>query len=165
MIAVYESRITISNAFYFSALWRTFNGGKPLMKTPANATGISVCLISASLLLSGCGSTKWVDNPPTWLTPYRTDVAQGNFVSQEMADQLSAGMSRDQVRAILGTPLLVDPFRNDRWDYVFEIRRGDGRSERRRFSVFFENGLLASYEGDTLPDESGQGLLPEMRKR
>lgn len=102
---------------------------------------------------------------PGWLTPYRIDIGQGNFISESMAAQLKEGMTRDQVRAVLGTPLMVDPFRKDRWDYVFDIRRGDGRRERRRFSVNFKDDLLASWGGDPLPQESGEGILPSRPSR
>jgi len=74
-------------------------------------------------------------------------------------------MTKEQVRAVLGTPLLVDPFRNDRWDYVFDIRRGDGRKERRRFSVLFKDDLLASWGGDPLPKDGGEDILPSRPAR
>jgi len=123
----------------------------------------------APLILAGCSTPQWVksarENPPNWLTPYRVDIGQGNYVSESMAGQLKEGMTREQVRAVLGTPLLVDPFRNDRWDYVFDIQRGDGRKERRRFSVFFKDNLLASWGGDPLPKEGGEGILPSRPAR
>ncbi len=122
---------------------------------------ITAAVISAALL-SGCQSPAWLksvtENPPSWLTPYRTDIGQGNYISQAMAERLQKGMSRDQVRAILGTPLLVDPFRANRWDYVFELRKGDGSKERRRFWVNFENDVLASWEGDPLPAQASPDI-------
>lgn len=126
-------------------------------------------LLLAPLILAGCSTPQWVksarENPPNWLTPYRVDIGQGNYVSESMASQLKEGMTREQVRAVLGTPLLVDPFRNDRWDYVFDIQRGDGRKERRRFSVFFKDNLLASWGGDPLPKDGGEGILPSRPAR
>ena len=123
----------------------------------------------ACVWLTGCGTTEkikqFTENPPNLLTPYRADIGQGNFVSESMAAQLKSGMSRDQVRAILGTPLLVDPFRTDRWDYVFDIKRGNGHKERRRFSVTFKNDQLASWGGDPLPREGGEGILPSRPAR
>jgi len=123
----------------------------------------------ACVWLTGCGTTEkikqFTENPRNWLTPYRADIGQGNFVSESMAAQLKSGMSRDQVRAILGTPLLVDPFRTDRWDYVFDIKRGNGHKERRRFSVTFKNDQLASWGGDPLPREGGEGILPSRPAR
>lgn len=120
----------------------------------------------AASLLAGCGTvSRYTETPPNWLTPYRVDIGQGNFVSESMASQLKEGMTKDQVRAVLGTPLLVDPFRKDRWDYVFDIRRGDGRKERRRFSVNFKDDRLVSWGGDPLPQESGEGILPSRPAR
>ena len=82
-----------------------------------------------------------------------------------MAAQLKEGMTKDQVRAVLGTPLLVDPFRNDRWDYVFDIRRADGGKERRRFTVVFKNERLSSWGGDPLPKEGSEVILPSRPAR
>ncbi len=121
------------------------------------------------MLLAGCSTPGWItsfkENPPNWLTPYRVDIGQGNFISEPMTERLQKGMSREQVRAVLGTPLLVDPFRNNRWDYVFDIRRGDGSRERRRFSVHFDNDQLASWGGDALPRDGGDGSLPRTPKK
>jgi outer membrane protein assembly factor BamE len=58
-------------------------------------------------------------NPVNWITPYKVDVIQGNFVSKEQVEQLRPGMTRDQVKATLGTPLMASLFHADRWDYVF----------------------------------------------
>ena len=92
-----------------------------MMSTPIRrAALLGACLSS---LLSGCGS---LSNPETLfglLTPYRIDVVQGNVVTQEVMAQIQPGLGRLQVREILGTPLLVDPFHADRWDYVFTIQR------------------------------------------
>lgn len=122
---------------------------------------IRLLLSLIPLVLSGCTALEQVrENPPSWLTPYRPDIGQGNFLSQDMVDQLRPGMGRDAVRTILGTPLLVDPFRDDRWDYVFDIRRGDGQRERRRFFVRFDRDQLVEWGGDPLPRASGDALLP-----
>ncbi|KVE39776.1 outer membrane protein assembly factor BamE [Burkholderia sp. TSV86] len=89
------------------------------------------------------------------ITPYRITVVQGNFVSQEMASQLQAGMSRDQVRALLGTPLLTDVFHADRWDYLFYFKRGSTSVVQQRDLVLnFANDRLVSWTGaDNLPSE------------
>jgi outer membrane protein assembly factor BamE len=118
-------------------------------------------LAPALLLLAGCGSIDRITkNPPNWLTPYRADIGQGNFITQDQASRLQKGMSREQVRALLGTPLLVDPFRDNRWDYVFDIRRGDGGRDRRRYFVRFEKDQLVEWGGDELPAVSGDVILP-----
>jgi outer membrane protein assembly factor BamE len=121
-------------------------------------------------LLAGCGSSgpKGTPKPsllPYWLSPYIADIGQGNFVSESMVSQLKEGMPREQVRSILGTPLLVDPFRADRWDYVFDIRRGDGTMQRRRFTVVFVNDRLDHWGGDPLPKDGGEGVLPSRPAR
>ena len=79
---------------------------------------------------------------------YKLDVQQGNLVTQESVTKLKKGMTKSEVRQLLGTPLLMDPFHGNRWDYYFstEVR---GRShERTRFSVFFDNDKLVSVTGD-----------------
>lgn len=115
----------------------------------------------ACLGLAACGSVERVrDNPPSWLKPYRADIGQGNFITAEQTERLAVGQSREQVRALLGTPLLVDPFRSDRWDYVFDLRRGNGDRDRRRFWVTFEGDQLKTWGGDALPEVSGDVLLP-----
>lgn len=128
--------------------------------SPLNLPRVLV-LAPALLLLAACGSiNRLTENPPTWLTPYRADIGQGNFITQDQASRLQKGMSREQVRALLGTPLLVDPFRDNRWDYVFDIRRGDGTQDRRRYFVKFERDLLVEWGGDELPAVSGDVILP-----
>lgn len=132
--------------------------------TKGHASGLYASLCTLGVLtvgLSGCGSMDRLrENPPNWLTPYRADIGQGNFITQEQASRLKAGMTREQVRALLGTPLLVDPFRDNRWDYVFDIKRGDGKRDRRRFYVAFEKDQLTKWGGDDLPEVSGDLVLP-----
>ncbi len=85
------------------------------------------------------------------LSPHRIEIQQGNFISQEMVGQLKSGMTRDQVRFALGTPLVADVFHVDRWDYLFVRQRANSREvERRRISVFFEQDVLARIEGDVV---------------
>jgi outer membrane protein assembly factor BamE len=82
-------------------------------------------------------------------TVYRMEIQQGNYLTQEMVSQLQAGMTRDQVRFVLGTPLLTDIFHDDRWDYVYRRGRAGSREiEERRLSVFFEKDRLVRVEGD-----------------
>ena len=77
---------------------------------------------------------------------YRIDIQQGNIVDRKMLDQLEIGMEPRKVRFILGTPLLVDPFNQSRWDYVYSLRRGSGEETRQRVSVYFVNDRLARIE-------------------
>ena len=86
------------------------------------------------------------------IKPYRIEIQQGNFVSQEMVSQLKLGMSKDQVRFVLGTPLIADSFHADRWDYVFRRQRvNSSELEQRKIAVFFEEGKLKRIEGDVKP--------------
>jgi outer membrane protein assembly factor BamE len=88
-------------------------------------------------------------NPLRVLSVYRMEIQQGNYVTQEMVSKLQAGMTRDQVRFVLGTPLLVDIFHDNRWDYVYRRQRSGSREvEERRLSVFFDNDRLVRIEGD-----------------
>jgi len=82
------------------------------------------------------------------VTPYRMEIQQGNFISQEMLSQLKAGMSKEQVRLTLGTPLLADAFHADRWDYVYWREAPDGKRESRKLVVLFADGKLARANAD-----------------
>jgi outer membrane protein assembly factor BamE len=92
-------------------------------------------------------------------SPYRVDVQQGNFVSREMVAQLKEGMqrpegvTREQVKFVLGTPLLTDIFHADRWDYVFRLKKRTGEVISSRVTVFFKDNRLADIDGGTLPTE------------
>lgn len=87
-------------------------------------------------------------------SPYRPDIQQGNFVSQEMVAQLKEGMTQDQVIFLLGTPLLTDVFHADRWDYAFRMQKGNGEITSSRVTVHFKDKLVSSFEGGgDLPTE------------
>jgi outer membrane protein assembly factor BamE len=103
------------------------------------------------LLLAGC---KQVPMLPT-LTPYKIDIQQGNYVDQQMVAKLKPGMTRSQVRFILGTPLVVDPFRTNRWDYVYVLHKGGELIEQRRIAVIFEQDKLKRIEGDVVAAGAG----------
>lgn len=100
--------------------------------------------LAAALLLGACSLL------PGFMQPYRIDIQQGNFLSQEMVSQLKPGMTRDQVRAVLGTPLLTDIFHAERWDYVYLLDRPGKPREQRHLSVIFEEGRLARLAGDVV---------------
>ncbi len=99
----------------------------------------------------GSGISKALDISP-YLHPYRIDVRQGNLVTQDMVAQLKPGLTKDQVRFILGTPMLTDIFHADRWDYVYRLQTGAGEVTQRRLAVFFEDGKLARLGGDVVGD-------------
>ncbi len=85
---------------------------------------------------------------------YKPEVVQGNFVSREQVQALRAGMPRQAVRDVLGTPLVTSLFHAERWDYAFTIRRQGAEPQQRRFSVFFKGDALERIEGDPLPSEA-----------
>ncbi|MBG6076664.1 outer membrane protein assembly factor BamE [Polaromonas sp. CG_9.11] len=93
-------------------------------------------------------------NPVNWITPYKVDVIQGNFVSREQVEQLQAGMTRDQVKAVLGTPLLTSLFHADRWDYVFTLKRQGVEPQSFKYTVFFKGDQLERFAGDSMPSEA-----------
>lgn len=99
-------------------------------------------LISALLLslVAGCSSLN--------IGPHRIDVQQGNALDQENVSRLKTGLNRSQVRFLLGTPLLVDPFRSDRWDYVYVDYKAGKLAEQKHISLFFEGDTLVRIEGD-----------------
>ena len=89
-----------------------------------------------------------------WIfSPYRPTIQQGNFVSQEMLNQLKVGMTREQVKFIFGTPLLQDMFHADRWDYPFRLAKGNGEITTSRVVVFYKDGKVDHFEGGNLPTE------------
>lgn len=109
-------------------------------------------------LLSACSSVGnlSLSKPETLfglLEPYRIDVVQGNVVTQEVMAQIQPGLGRMQVKEILGTPLLTDPFHADRWDYVFTIRRQGVVDQKRRVTVFFKNDAVERFDTEPLPGE------------
>jgi outer membrane protein assembly factor BamE len=106
---------------------------------------IRVIPIFVLSLITGCGS--W-SNPIDRISPHRIDIQQGNAITQDMLDKLKPGMTPSQVRFILGTPLVVDPFHKNRWDYVYRHERGGKMTEQRRITVIFEDERLKSLEGD-----------------
>ena len=89
----------------------------------------------------------------SYISPYKITVQQGNFVSQEMVSQLKEGMTREQVRFLLGTALLTDMFHEDRWDYPFRLLKPNGELITSRLSVTFKNNTVAHFEGGKLPSE------------
>jgi outer membrane protein assembly factor BamE len=102
--------------------------------------------IALAASLTGCGVPRALG-----IAPYKIEIQQGNFISQEMVSQLKEGMSKEQVRQIMGTPLLVDVFHAERWDYVYSRETTDGRREKRGFSIFFEDGKVARFDGEAAP--------------
>jgi outer membrane protein assembly factor BamE len=107
----------------------------------------------ALLLLGGCQAPSLPALPT--LTPYKIDIQQGNVVTQEMMEKLKPGMTPSQVRFILGTPLVVDAFHKDRWDYVYRFSRRGELQESRRIVIVFKDDKLERIEGDVVPGKAG----------
>ena len=111
-------------------------------------------LLLVCCALAGCESLQSSDNFLGLITPYRVEVVQGNVVTQEQAAALKPGMTRDQVRDVLGSPLLADVFHADRWDYVFTIRRQGTEPQQRKVVVLFDGDKMKSIDtGGELPAE------------
>jgi outer membrane protein assembly factor BamE len=117
--------------------------------------GKALALVALSLALSGCGIRQIASDGSLLglVTPYRIDIVQGNAITREQLALVRPGMSRNQVREILGTPLLTDPFHAERWDYLFTIRRPGTEPQRR--------SIVAVFEGDSLKRlDMPEGQLP-----
>lgn len=100
------------------------------------------------ILCTSCGTAL-----PT-VKPYKLDVQQGNVVTSKMLLQLRPGMTKSQVRFIMGTPLIQDSFHGNRWDYVYQLRENGKIKEQRRVILDFENELLKTVRGDVVPSGS-----------
>ncbi len=114
----------------------------------------------AVVWLSGCSTvTPLEDFVPiiTQFGVYKLDINQGNYLSQDMVDKLKVGQTKQQVRMVLGTPLVMSAFRADRWDYIYEFRRSGRLREHRQFTAYFADEQLARWEGDEMP-QSAQEL-------
>ncbi|WP_412479333.1 outer membrane protein assembly factor BamE [Azonexus sp. IMCC34839] len=114
-----------------------------------------------------CGVLSACSYKPGFIKEYKIDIQQGNVLSQEMVAQLKPGQTRDQVRYILGTPLVTDIFHQQRWDYVYRFQNGQtGQVESRRFVVFFDaDGRLERVGGDVLVAETGELTVPTTNSR
>ena len=95
----------------------------------------------------------------SYIKPYRIDVRQGNWVTQEMVSQLKPGQTREQVKFVLGSPLMADMFHADRWDYIYRLQPGRGEAEQRRITVFFQDDKLVRVGGNVIADD-GKKIPP-----
>jgi outer membrane protein assembly factor BamE len=109
-------------------------------------------IISVCTVLTACSSTT--EMGARLVTPFRADVVQGNFLSSEQVAMLRPGMSRAEVRNVLGTPLVTSVFHNDRWDYVFTLKRQSAPDQSFRYAVHFKGEALERFEGDSMPTEA-----------
>ena len=121
--------------------------------SPERACAGALALMCTTLV--GCGSLDSMSRGRTdRLVPDKVEVVQGNFVSKEQVEALKPGMTRLQVRDILGTPLLASVFHADRWEYVFTLKRQGTEPQLRKLAVFFKGDVLERFEGDPMPSEA-----------
>jgi outer membrane protein assembly factor BamE len=111
----------------------------------------AAALVLATLLAAGCATVDTYMPTLRSFGVYKLDINQGNYLSQDMVDRLKVGQTKQQVRQLLGTPLLVSAFREDRWDYVYEFTRQGRVVEHRTFAAYFVDDKLARWEGDEMP--------------
>lgn len=108
-----------------------------------------ILIITAAISLGGCAGIGSLDFPGV----YKISIPQGNIITQEMIDQLRPGMTKRQVIFVMGTPLVRDPYHQDRWDYVYNFEPGGGVRTQERISIYFVEDQLVRFEGDFLPTE------------
>jgi outer membrane protein assembly factor BamE len=109
-----------------------------------------------ALSLGGCATVdKYVPTARSFGV-YKLDINQGNYLTQDMVEKLKVGQSKQQVRAILGTPLIASAFRDNRWDYVYEYAPQGRLAEHRKLTVYFEEDKLARWEGDEMPTSAAE---------
>ena len=122
----------------------------------------SMRLVTTLLLLfaflTGCAYEGGAKLPGV----YRIDIQQGNIVDQEMISKLQPGMVESQVQYIMGTPVLIDPFHKNRWEYIYTFSEGGKQREQRRITLYFDEGKLAYIDGDVV---TGLGKPPEEFKQ
>jgi len=131
----------------------------PIFQTRFQRFAGTVLLIAA---ISGCSTV------PRVVHEYKIDIQQGNVLTQDMVAQLKPGLTKDQVRFVLGTPVLMDMFHANRWDYVYRYQKGsNGEVEMRKFSTFFDaDGKLTRVAGDvTAADASDTAAVPDSKTR
>jgi len=124
---------------------RTFPFSGPL--------SVRMSVLIVCVLLTGCQSLQRTDSFLGFITPYRIDIVQGNAITKEQVALLKPGLTRLQVRDLLGTPLVSDPFHANRWDYIFTLRRPGAQPQRRSVVVTFDGDVVKAVEAPDLPSE------------
>jgi outer membrane protein assembly factor BamE (lipoprotein component of BamABCDE complex) len=118
------------------------------LKAPGARTGVRISILLTALLLTACAEFPGV---------YKIDIEQGDVITQEMVDQLRPGMTKRQVRFIMGTPLVEDTFNQRRWDYVYSYQPGGEDREQKRLTILFDDqGRMESTTGDYAPMASSE---------
>lgn len=130
--------------------------GKKRNNSQAMRTLNSLLAVASLMLLGACNNIGSMDFPGV----YKISIPQGNIITQEMVDQLRPGMTKRQVIFVMGTPLIRDPYHQDRWDYVYNFQPGGGERGQERLSVLFENDQLVSFSGDFEPTPAEKETAP-----
>jgi outer membrane protein assembly factor BamE len=130
-------------------------------RTPRLGLALAACVAAAGCSSFNGATQRFAGS----LAPYKVEVVQGNFVSREQVQALQPGMSRQQVRDILGTSLMASVFHADRWDYVFTLRRKGVDAQARRLTVYFKDNVLERFEGDEMPTEAEFVATLDARRR
>lgn len=105
---------------------------------------LAIAIVTATLL-NGCSYLKYPDI-------HKVTIQQGNIITQDMVDQLQPGMTRSQVRYIFGTPMLMDTFDQNRWDYYYGVKRAGRDEMRERITIFFDGDTISHFSGDYKPN-------------
>ena len=114
---------------------------------PMQTPGKKILLMGILLALSACNGLSSLEFPGV----YKIGIPQGNIITQEMIDQLRPGMTKRQVTFVMGTPLVRDPYHQDRWDYVYNYQPGGGVRGQERVTIYFVDDGLVRFTGDFTP--------------
>ena len=145
------SHTMVLNSFVRGSALRVARSG---LISLASLGGMLVVAVGLGGSLAGCQSLQSSDSYARFITPYKIEIVQGNVVTSEQVAAVKPGMTRAQVRDVLGSPLVADPFHADRWDYVFTIRRQGAESQSRHIIVLFTGDTFKSIDaGGDLPSE------------
>ncbi len=106
-----------------------------------------LCLLIIVIHLTACAREGGLKLPGV----YRVDVQQGNVIEEEMLLRLKPGMDKNQVRFIMGTPTMIDPFHTGRWEYIYTFSKGGARRDQRHITLHFKDEKLAYVDGDVVP--------------
>lgn len=117
----------------------------------------ALVLVLAVALLTGCASSSEkpaeTEKSGFRILPrvFKFPIQQGNVVTQEMVDKLQPGMTRSQVRFVMGTPLIADTFNQNRWDYLYTLKLPSGKELREQMTILFDGDRLVGVSGDYMP--------------
>ncbi|NLC23261.1 MAG: outer membrane protein assembly factor BamE, partial [Oxalobacter sp.] len=143
--------VTTKKTFLGEPVQKTVNNAVPVSSDESRQTASDE--LSRNPALNSAEATG-VQKLLNIITPYRINIQQGNFVSQEMLARIQPGMTKEQVRFALGTPLLTDLFHSARWDYLFRLQKPNGQITNNRVIIYFEDNRVARIVNDPLPEET-----------